>query len=130
MVNQESLVRFSLASGITVALLVGMSAAAMAQDATVFGDRPDETIPTERVSYLDLNLVSEAGEKALVGRVRGAVRRVCVAETSSHPYLRCRNVAWRGAKPQIDLAVARAREMALNGTSDIPMVSILITAPR
>lgn len=128
--TQESLVRFSLAGGMTLALLLGMSAAAMAQDATVVGDRPDEMTPTERVSYADLNLASAAGENTLIVRVRGAVRRVCEDQTDPHPYVNCRSFAWKGAKPQIDRAVARAKELALNGTSAIPPVAILIATPQ
>ena len=36
--------------------------------------------------------------------------------------------AWRGARPQIALAVRRAHEMAATGTSSIPMVAIAIVA--
>ena len=130
MINQQNLVSFSLAGGVTLALLVGMSAAANAQDATIFGERPDDQAMTERVSYLDLDLTSEAGEATLVGRVRGAVRRVCIDQPSSRPYFACRRVAWQGAKPQIDLAVARSQEMALNGRSEIPMAAIVIAVPQ
>lgn len=36
-----------------------------------------EALPSERVSFADLNLGSVAGQKALKNRIRGAAERVC-----------------------------------------------------
>ena len=130
MTIQENLVKWSLASGVSLALLVGLGTAAMAQDATVFGDRLSEDLVTESVSYADLDLASAIGERALNRRVSGAVRRVCDGEREIPRTAICRTVARRGAQPQIDLAIARATQMAANGTSSIPAVAIVIAAPR
>jgi UrcA family protein len=131
MVMYENLLRVSLASGMALALIVGMGAAAMAKEVTVIKDRPDDAeVLTERVPYADLNLASAAGERTLIMRVRGAARRICAPQMDSHPYINCRGFAWRGAKPQIDRAVARARELASSGTSSIPPVAIVIAIPR
>jgi UrcA family protein len=130
MTIQENLVKWSLASGVSLALLVGMGTAAMAQDATVFGDRLSDDILTERVSYADLNLASAIGERTLDRRVSKAVRRVCDPEKEFVRTAMCTSAAWKSARPQIDLAVARATEMAVNGTSSIPAVAIVIAAPR
>jgi UrcA family protein len=61
------------------------------------------------VSFRGLDIASADGERTLMRRVRGAVNSVCapagnfVAETS------CRNYAWRGARPQLALALEQAR---------------------
>lgn len=129
MTVNENFLRASLASGMTLALLVGVASAAMAKDVTVVRDRLNENIPTERVFIGDLNLASAAGEKTLNSRVRGAVRRVCVDQPASHPYLNCEHYAWGEARPQMKRAVARAREIAATGTSSIAPVAIVIAIP-
>lgn len=130
MTMQDSLVRASLASGITLALLVGIASAALAKDVTVVRERPSEDIPTQRVFYGDLNLASAAGERTLGTRVRGAVRQVCSWQTETHPYINCQSFAWKDAKVQMDRAVARARDIAANGTSNIAPVAIVIATPN
>lgn len=89
-------------------------------------------LPTKRVSYRDLNLATFHGEQTLVSRVKVAVRQVCPMGFATRAHsgtIKCRNYAWDGAKPQIDRAVFRARQMAANGTSVIAPVAIQITAP-
>lgn len=89
---------------------------------------PDEV--TRIVSYSDLNLASEKGEKMLNGRVRVAAKSICLEVLGPTPYfqfeLECRGDAWRSAKPQIALAVQRARELALTGQSSIAAAAITI----
>jgi UrcA family protein len=131
MALRENLVKLSLASGIAIALIVGMGAAATAKEVTVIKEvPPEEQVAAERVPYADLNLASAAGERTLVTRVRGAIRRVCGPHMDTHPYINCRGYAWRDAKPQIERAVARAHELASSGTSSIPPVAIVIVTPR
>lgn len=100
--------------------------------ATIVGTFDDPDVLTERVSYADLNLASATGEKRLLYRVSRAVRNVCPGYSLSFTLLehRCRDFAWTGAKPQIDLAVRRAREIAANGFSAIAPVTIAIRLPR
>lgn len=90
--------------------------------------------PIERVSYRDLNLVLASHQKILNGRVTGAVRNVCVeaSTTASDPYagIGCRSYAWKGAKPQIALAIQRAREIAQTGSSSIAAAAITISTPQ
>lgn len=130
MTMPETLLKASLASGITLALLVGVASAALAKDVTVVRDRPGEEIPTQRVFFGDLNLASTAGERTLNGRVRGAVQQVCVDHQDTHPYINCESFAWSDAKPQISRAIARAREMAATGTTSIAPVAIVIATPK
>ena len=97
----------------------------------VTGKAPEETIIRRYVSYRDLNLATPIGEKMLVKRVGYAVREVC-EEAIEEPGLavvamRCRSSSWRDAKPQIDRAVLRARQIATNGWSAIAPVTITLS---
>ncbi|NTZ42886.1 UrcA family protein [Altererythrobacter sp. SALINAS58] len=85
------------------------------------------------VSYADLNLATAAGERTLETRVRGAVRYVCDDRKIGHAwgeYQACRTFAWRGAEPQMQLAVRRAHDIAANGKSEIPAVALAILGTR
>lgn len=74
---------------------------------------------TERVPYGDLNLRASADRKALYGRVGRAVRNVCNFDSiaMSTDYRFCSVGAWSGARPQIDEALAKARQLAFSGQS-------------
>ena len=72
-----------------------------------------ETGPrTERVSYGDLNLASEAGVKALDRRLDRAVRRVCGDDhrnlVMSSSVKNCIETARASIRPQREFAIARA----------------------
>lgn len=90
-----------------------------------------EDVPVRYVRYNDLNLVNEAGEQSLIRRVKLAVRSVCYesGEANSPLYLDpdCRSESWGRAKPQVDRAIMRARQMAQNGHSSITPVAIVIS---
>ena len=89
---------------------------------------PKDDIPRRYVTYSDLNLVHPAGLKTLNRRVNSAVRDVCRESVGPNAdfYLEmgCRSFAWDGARPQIDRAVMRARQIAENGYSTIAPVKI------
>ena len=107
------------------------SAAAKQQKATVTAPGPDA--PTRRVSYADLNLASLQGEKTLNRRVGYAVSSVCEESAGRLEYLegsKCRNFAWSGARPQIERAVQRARDIALTGHSSIAAAAITLSFPQ
>ena len=93
---------------------------------TVTGPRTDAP-RTERVSYRDLNLVIPQDEKRLVRRVGFAVNHVCPQGIFRIEPSGCRSDAWDGAKPQIALAVERAKQIASNGFSSIAPVAIVIS---
>jgi len=85
----------------------------------------------ERVTYADLNLASEHGQRTLNGRVGYAVNNVCYeavpyGDTNSVAYGDCTNGAWHRARPQIASAVQRATEIAATGTSSIAAAAITI----
>lgn len=91
---------------------------------------PSQDMVTRRVSYRDLNLASLPGERTLNRRVRGAVIGVCSEISLSDNDINCRSDLWAATLPQIDRAVARAREIAQYGSSAIPAVAITIAFPR
>lgn len=100
----------------------------------VKGQPLEDVVSTRRVSYRDLNLASAEGEKMLNHRVRRAVSQVCFDATGPNPIptleMSCRWDSWRRAKPQINLAVQRAHDIAANGYSTIAPVAIAIAAHK
>lgn len=91
-----------------------------------------EDIPVRFVSYRDLDLVKAEDERVLVKRVGYAARDVCLESFPTGNSFRfasvlCRANAERGAQPQVDRAVARARDIAANGWSAIAPVAITIS---
>ena len=111
-------------------LTVVVTAPALAKEVTVRHRLINEGQLTEVVSYADLNLASTDGVKRLNYRVGSAVRHVCApldGRDTFSAYGGCKSYAWNGAKPQMDLAVQRAQQIAQNGVSSIAPVAILIS---
>ena len=58
---------------------------------------------TRRVTYADLDLATQLGERALVRRVSSAVKEVCREELGPWPLYyaetSCRMLTWRDTKP-------------------------------
>lgn len=82
-----------------------------------------------RVSYADLNLASRPDVRVLNHRVDYAVNDVCTevtAQTYQFTMQECANDSWNRARPQINLAVRRAREIAATGSSTIAAVGITV----
>lgn len=106
--------------------------AAQSEPVVVYGPQNENT-RTERVSYADLNLAKNKDARMLKFRVASAVKRVCLYDIvqmglRDSGYMRCSYGAWAMAKPQITQAIAREKEIALNGSSSIAVVAITITA--
>jgi len=122
----------SLTAGMLLALTLGLSAPASAKDVTVIAGPPEGAL-SEHVRYADLDLASPVGVELLSMRVGGAVTRVCSPLDQRSTFAEhgsCKSFAWNGAKPQMDRAIARARELAFTGTTAIAPVAILIAAPQ
>jgi len=122
----------SLAAGMALALTLGMSGTASAKDVTVRAAPPEGAL-SERVRYADLDLASSLGVEALSTRVGGAVTRVCSPldqRSTFSEHGACKSFAWNGARPQMERAIARARELASTGTTAIAPVAILIAVPQ
>jgi UrcA family protein len=121
----------SLAAGMVLALSVATSGVAAAKDVTVVA-APQEGSLSERVQYADLDLASPAGVELLGTRVGSAVTRVCSPldqRSTFSEHGACKSFAWNGARPQMDRAVVRARELASTGMTAIAPVAILIAVP-
>jgi UrcA family protein len=90
------------------------------------------------VTYADLNLATAEGAKRLDRRVGSAISDVCVEANDGNNgsfdfkvgMISCSSSAWNQARPQISLAVQRARQLAATGTSAIAATSINISAGR
>ena len=71
---------------------------------------------TTTVKYGDLNLTTERGVKELKRRVAHGVSGVCPTPPGNSPdyemkdYEACRKFAMDGAQPQVDRAIAKARQ--------------------
>ena len=108
-----------------------LAAAAVAMTATPLHGRPTRPVVvtgeqreviTRQVTYADLNLASITGKRALNRRVGFAVQDVCseaVGRSDTWGFRYCNVDAWHEARPQISLAVERARQIASTGTSSI-----------
>lgn len=118
------------ACAVTLAVFAATSPAAAKQGPIVVTATQD--IPVRLVSYRDLNLAKAEHEKMLVSRVRYAARDVCTESVRfdtafGNGFTSCRTQALDGARPQIDRAVERARQIAANGWSAIAPVAISIS---
>jgi UrcA family protein len=73
-----------------------------------------EPVPTERVSFADLNLASAAGQGTLQSRIRGAAKRVCMSsgdrslETYIADHSCFRTALGDGLKQMTDVIAGRA----------------------
>ena len=129
--STSHLLSFVAACGIAAGgFVIASPAFGQGRDVVVRAPIQDD-IPRRYVTYSDLNLVHPAGLKALNRRVNSAVREVCLESVGSNGdfYLEmgCRSHAWDGARPQIDKAVERARQIAMNGYSTIAPVMISLS---
>ena len=118
-------------SGVTASLMITTPALAQGRPVVVYGQ--DANVPTERVSFADLNLATRSGEKMLQARVSNSVDRVCQYNGGGiglidNGFVNCAFGAWKDARPKMALAIARARDIALNGRSSIAATAITISA--
>lgn len=99
---------------------------------------PPEDVVVRHVGYADLNLAVDAGQRTLNRRVDVAVTDLCNEAmggndgSSSFKYSikRCSNGAWADARPQIERAVQRSRELALTGKTAIAATALIISLPK
>ena len=112
----------------------GPASPALGKTGPIVVQAPPDVV-VRHVSYADLNLAAPAGERTLVGRVRTAVNDLCGETTggSDGSWMkqrtvdRCNNAGWDQARPQISLAVQRAREIAMTGRSSIVAAALTIS---
>ncbi len=108
MLSSFTRISFAVLSGVAASLLVGATTTQAAQErpVVVFGETQPANV--ERVPYGDLNLAASADRSALFSRVGSAVRNVCNFDSVgiASDYRTCAGLAWKGARPQIDAALA------------------------
>ena len=121
---------------LAAAAAIGVTASpvhARAPNSVVVVAHPEEFV-TRRISYADLNLATPPGARTLNRRVGSAVTSLCDeaigGDTTDFPYKNCTYGAWRDARPQVALAVRRARDIAATGISVIAAAAISISAPQ
>lgn len=125
----QNVLKLCAAGGMSLVLVAGAAFAAPREIQVTAQVDPDTRV--ERVSYKDLNLVFASHQKMLNTRVGRAVHNVC----GTFDYglggddRACKSMAWSGARPQIRLAIDRAREIAATGSSSIPPVAIVLAFP-
>lgn len=105
---------FGLAAALTTsgALLLAAGPAA-ARDVTVVAAIEND-VPVARVSFADLDLTGQPGQRTLRHRVTGAIHTVCEPALMGEPvaYSFCQGSAWAEARPQMAAAIARAGRLA------------------
>jgi UrcA family protein len=112
------------------AVIVGITAPVQAQPApsvTVIA-RPADQL-TRSIDYADLNLATDSGVQVLNSRVSYAVNDVCrllMTESYQDSMQECTSDSLDRARPQVSMAVQRAREIAATGSSSIAAVAITI----
>ena len=109
-------------AAITATLVFGTVAQpAHAAEPVVTAPLSDPDAKMQKVSYADLNLLSDAGQKALERRVDGAVAAICddrpgivlLSELSARR--KCASESWSNARPQITAAIEHARSARYAG---------------
>ena len=121
----------NLAIASAILSAAGPAFAGQSQPVVVYAE-PVEGVRTLHVSYADLDLATLKGERQLNARVSGALEDVCLfgvdgPRLQSSGYYQCAGDAWMKAKPQMDRAIARAKDIALNGKSSIAATAITIS---
>lgn len=93
-----------------------------------------QNLVERRIPYADLNLAAASAERTLERRIGRAVGSLCdeavADDRTTLEYRECERQAWRGARPQMLLAVQRAHEVAAAGTSRIDATSVTIALPK
>lgn len=107
-------VRHTAASLAIPMALVAVTTPLAAQDTIVEGTPQRSNYVEERVVFADLDLRNRDNQQILISRVMQASGRVCdVVYQGVSPIVkfreRCEQRSYRDTKPQIDLAIANAR---------------------
>lgn len=117
-------------NGLTMLAVCGSSILALSMPAPAIGAKPVVVSApnTKVVEFNDIDLSSPDGGALLLQRVGTATKEVCSrAGSDSGDFLverSCRKFAWRGSKPQVADAMARAK---LGKSSSSAAMSILVT---
>ena len=128
------------AAAVTIGGLFLPFASATAKEAPVVVTAPPQEadLVVRHVSYADLDLASPFGRTTLHDRVGFAIGDVCNEanrfDNGSPEFksgvMKCSNLAWGNAKPQMARAFQRADEIAATGWSSIAASTISISLGR
>jgi UrcA family protein len=119
----EMLTRFhrsmgAIVAGIAASFIVAATPTAAQDSDVVVRGLPEDT-RIQLVSYRDLNLRYVAHLEILNDRVARAVRKVCNFDPSDRlvadGHRNCVNLAWAGARPQMQRAYLHANRLAYSG---------------
>ena len=133
--------RYAKALSISLAFALSIFAPttpAAAKNAKIVVTAPPTTeVVTRHISYADLNLASFEGQQSLNRRVGSGINDLCDEVvggddgtlTIKRVMRRCGMSAWDQARPQMALAIQRAREIAETGTSSITAAALTISIP-
>lgn len=121
------------ATSLSVAMMLGITGTAFAagpRDVTVIANADSHKT---LVGYADLDLTRQYGRQMLSNRVFKAANRVCNpgqfdVGLSQSEQMGCFQGAIAEVRPQIDLAVRRASEIASKGWSSLPVVTLAVGA--
>ena len=121
----------TLAALAATAVLAPSTASAQERPVIIYGE--PSIVRTELVPLAQLNLATARDQKRLKHKVRKAVDRVCLRETSRPglqdlDFYACEDDAWEGAAPQIAAAIAKASALAANGAAPIAVTAIRVSA--
>lgn len=128
----------SLCATVAASVVAVSSSPATGKSSPIFVQAQPEEMVTRHISYADLDLARPAGARALFTRVNSAVNGLCgqvaasrdVSILTSVATKRCSRTTWDQARPQIDSALMRAREIAMSGRSSIAAAALVISAPN
>jgi UrcA family protein len=126
----------AMTASLAATISIGTPALAKAPPIVVPAPAPDEVV-SRHISFADLNLAATAGQRVLIRRVNYAVNDMCVQMAggldgsfmSNTAQARCTQASWDQARPQLDAAFQRAREIASTGKSSIAATALTITVP-
>ena len=98
----------AIAMGLSLVGIAGASAARPLQDVVVKGERIDPALQ-RKVSYADLNLAFQPGQKILASRIRNTADDLCWDLNGAFAHRTCTYDAIRSTDSQVAAAIDRAR---------------------
>lgn len=121
-----------------VGMIAASASPAWGKSTRIFVTAPSPDTVSRHITYADLNLASAAGERTLFRRVSYGVGDLCDeviggddgSATSKFNLMSCTGSAWSQARPQMDRAVQRARDIASTGSSPIAAAALTISIPH
>jgi len=121
-----------------VGLIAAAASPALGKSTRIFVTAPSPDTVSRHITYADLNLASAAGERTLYRRVSHGVGDLCDeviggddgSAASKFNGMACSGSAWSQARPQMDRAVQRARDIAATGSSPIAAAALTISIPH